>query len=92
MVKYCSKSKVPGEGNGKTLQIAQFYHELNMLFFETSSTFIPRRKMRSISLRGPIVFTCDLFGLVNLYSLSKTDRVTQIFETLKTIYPSNGDT
>ena len=45
---------------------------LGEAFLKTWKYFIPRREMRSLSSRGPIVFTYDLFGLGIVYKTFKT--------------------
>ena len=40
---------------------------------------------------GPIIFTCDLFGLVNLKSLSKIYTISQKNLSFKMFYPPKGD-
>ena len=61
-------------------------HDRGSAFFETSKTLIPRREMRSISTRGPIVFTYVLSpeGRCEAYPVG-----VQLF--LLMFYPPKGD-
>ena len=61
------------------------FNQFPLAWFREISFFIPRWEMRSISSRGPIVYT--KFWVRKFWTLSKSGRVSQLFFPLKCFIP-----
>ena len=62
-----------------------------MIFLFCFKMFYPPKGDAQHLSRGPIVFTCDLFGLVNLQGISKILQFSRAFFCTKMFYPPKGD-